>query len=294
MADLWQLTFLLADHAHGFAEVVDGAVEAETISIHRDHDDDPWQVMMITMTEPHQDLVNAAVNNAEAILGVKAKDISLIKLPKTDWLVENRKSFPPLDIGSFWVYGNYVDAPVPDGKIGLKIDAGEAFGSGTHATTHGCVTMLETYCPKSGPLKIADIGCGSGILAMAAGKLRPDTDIIAVDNDPIAVQVARQNCDDNNVNFIRTAVSDGYDASLVKASAPFDIILANILPKPLMAMAKDAAACLQDGGILILSGLMEMHQDEVVLAHEDLGLKLLDEMVFNEWVTLVMTTRSAR
>ncbi|MCE2516859.1 MAG: 50S ribosomal protein L11 methyltransferase [Alphaproteobacteria bacterium] len=288
MTDLWQISLTVTDQADVFSEMIDAAVDAETLSTHRDHDDEPWQVMLITTHAPDKAAVARAIGEAERITGLAASGLSVVGLPPTDWLAENRKSFPPLDIASFWIYGNYVTDPVPDGKIGLKIDAGEAFGSGTHATTHGCVAMLERHCPAIEGLTIADIGCGSGILAMAAAKLHPQAVIIAVDNDPIAVEVAAQNCADNDVGFIKTGLSDGYKAELVQSHAPYDVILANILPNPLIEMSEDAVAALAADGVIILSGLMTMHRDKVVTAHESLGLRLIDHMVVNDWVTLVM------
>lgn len=288
MTDLWQISFTVPDQADVFAEMVDAAVNAETQSTHRDHDDDPWQVMLIITHEPDEAAVERALDAAARITAIEVSGLAITALPPTDWLAENRKSFPPLDIGGFWIYGNYVTTPVPAGKIGLKIDAGEAFGSGTHATTHGCVAMLEQYCPSKEGLKIADIGCGSGILAMAAAKLHPDALIIAVDNDPIAVEVAARNCQNNDVGFIDTGLSEGYKAEQVQTHAPYDLILANILPSPLIDMSADAVAALAPHGVIILSGLMTIHRDRVVAAHEALGLRLIDQMVVKDWVTLVM------
>lgn len=291
MAALWQIQLMVAEDEHVFGEMLDAACDAEAVSIHRDHDDDPWQLMIITKTAPDADHIARAIKSAEQLTGVTATGYEISKLPDADWLAENRKSFPPLDIAGFWIYGDYVKDPVPKDRIGLKIDAGEAFGSGTHATTHGCIAMLVKHCPKiknNDKLTIADIGCGSGILAMAAAKLRPMARIIAVDNDPIAVTTAAKNADVNDVQFIRTACVDGYKDALVKGHAPYDVILANILPSPLIAMAADAAACLGRDGVIILSGLTTAHDNKVIMAHENFGFVLFDRMVISDWVTLVM------
>jgi len=288
--ELWQICFTLTEDPEAFAEIVSAATDAETMSIHQDDLDQPWQVAIITTAEPDAAHVNAALATAASITGHSAPAMVIELLPAKDWLSENRKSFPPLDIASFWIYGSHITDPVPDGKIGLKINAGQAFGSGTHATTFGCVTMLEKQHFDKDQLIIADIGCGSGILAMAAAKRYPASRIIAVDNDILAVETSAENCRHNAVDGqVICGLSEGYDAALVQDHAPYDMILANILPQPLIAMAGDAAAALSEDGLLILSGLMEQHRDEVIAAHQALGLSLKDQMTHNGWVTLVMT-----
>ena len=292
---LWQLQFTMDENPEVFVEMLMAALDSETASTHQDDLDQPWFVAVFTDQEPQQDQVDLAMREAQDICGITAPKVVIRPVENKDWLLENRKSFPPLDIASFWIYGDHITQTVPEGKIGLKINAGQAFGSGTHATTHGCITMLEAHCPHGGgsdanSLKIADIGCGSGILAMAAAKLHPTATIIAVDNDILAVNTTEENTQNNDVAaMITTGLSDGYQSALVQEHAPYDVILANILPTPLMAMANDAARALKKDGILILSGLMEQHQDDVIKSHEDEGLRLIDRLNVNGWMTLVMT-----
>ena len=289
MTQLWQVQFTMDETPDVFVEMLMAAMDAETATTHQDDLDEPWQVAIFTENKPDQNQVDMALQEAENIAGIPAPQVVITVVENKDWLLENRKSFPPLDIASFWIYGDHITDPVPESKIGLKINAGQAFGSGTHATTHGCVTMLEAHCPNQTHLTIADIGCGSGILAMAAAKLHPTSQIIAVDNDILAVDTTQENIENNDVAaMIKTGLSDGYGADLVQENAPFDVILANILPTPLMAMAKDAATVLTQDGILILSGLMEQHQNDVVKAHEEEGLALVDQLNVNGWMTLVM------
>lgn len=288
MQGLWEIRFSVAEGGEVFADLAGASCDAEAISYYRDDDSDPWLISVISSAEPDADQLAQALKAAAEITGVSCPEPMIIAIPPRDWLAENRAAFPPLAIASFWIYGSHVDDPVPDGRIGLKIDAGQAFGSGTHATTHGCLTLLERYLDRSTALRIADIGCGSGILAMAAAKLNPLARIIAVDHDAIAVTVAEDNCQLNGVDgLIRCGLSDGYGAALVKAAGPFDLILANILPSPLMEMAEDAAAHLAEDGVLIVSGLMEQHVEAVSASHRQAGLSLVDSMVFHEWATLV-------
>ena len=293
MTDRWQVTFTVPDQADIITEMLEASLDVdlivESMSIHRDDDHDPWFVMLITLGAPDKSHLNNALNDACRIAGQPQAKAHITPLPTRDWLAENRKSFPPLDIGRFWIYGDYVNDPVPAGKIGLKIDAGQAFGSGSHATTYGCIMMLEKHCPDGGGLSIADIGCGSGILAMAAAKICSDAKIVAVDNDPLSVDTTRDNAAENGVGaMISVDLSDGYKARLVQENAPYDVILANILPTPLIEMAQDASQCLPDDGVLILSGLLEDQQKKVAEAYVNHGLKLLDSLTHNGWSTLVM------
>ena len=296
MAD-WQISLEVtggsAESGHIFADFLAAAVDAESVSLHRDDADGaPWMIEVLTEDKPDQARIDAALAEATGLSGGAAGSITIARLEQKDWLAENRKSFPPLAIGPFWVYGSHIDSPVPAGKIGLCLDAGQAFGSGTHATTSGCMTMIERHLPREGDLRIADIGCGSGILAMAAAKWNPWAEIIAVDNDQKAVETTAENAARNAVDIAITAgVSDGYADALVQDHAPFDMILANILPGPLIAMAADAAAALDREGVLILSGLLESQQQQVLAAHEAVGLIAIDSTIVSGWAALVLCHR---
>ena len=290
----WQIRLDVLDALEGgghvFADLLEAALDAESVSLHRDEGEDHrWQVSLLTKEKPAEDRIHLALAEAERITGGLVKDITITPLDDRDWLAENRKSFPPLDIGPFWVYGTHIDTPVPDGKIGLCLDAGQAFGSGSHATTSGCLQLMETYLPRQGKVTLADIGCGSGILAMGAAKWNPDAVIIAVDNDQKAVHTTIENAERNNIaGAITSGLSDGYAASLVQDSAPYDLILANILPGPLIAMAADASAAIAQDGILILSGLLENQQQRVIDAHHAYGLECIDRKIINGWAALAL------
>ncbi len=284
----WQIDLTAESHAAIFAEMVEAAADADAVTFYQPNDDAPWQVTVLTHTLPDAAKINAALLVASEIAGTAPPLAEITALPTQDWLAENRKAFPPLDIGKFWIYGSHITASVPAGKIGLKINAGQAFGSGSHATTHGCMVMLEKH-GNNNAAKIIDIGCGSGILAMAAARLYPDAVVIAVDNDIKAVDMVVENCTHNDLTARITAgLSDGYDSDLVRDSAPYDIILANILPNPLIEMAHDAALVLAPRGRLILSGLLDSQQDKVIAGHEIHGLSLIDSFSHNGWATLVM------
>ena len=177
------------------------------------------------------------------------------ELPDKDWVAENQRSFRPFQVGPFWVHPSHVAEGIPAGLLPLRIDAGLAFGTGTHATTRGCLEMLATLDPAE-TRNTVDVGCGSGILAIAAAKLwqRP---VIGGDNDSEAVDVAIENAGLNGVApLCRFFTSVGLEAPELATPAPYDLIIANILAGPLMSLADSFAPAIRPGGRVLLSGLL--------------------------------------
>jgi ribosomal protein L11 methyltransferase len=185
-------------------------------------------------------------------------------LPEKDWVAENQQSFRPFQVGRFWVHPSHIADNIPADLIALRIDAGMAFGTGTHATTRGCLEMLSLLDPAE-TQNTVDVGCGTGILAMAAAKLwqRP---VLGGDNDPEAVEVAIENAGLNDVaGLCRFHVSVGLQAPELSKPAPYDLIIANILAGPLVDLAESFAAAVRPGGRVLLSGLL-VEQAEMVLS----------------------------
>jgi ribosomal protein L11 methyltransferase len=177
------------------------------------------------------------------------------ELPDKDWVAENQRSFRPFQVGPFWVHPSHVAEGIPAGLLPLRIDAGLAFGTGTHATTRGCLEMLASLDPAE-TRNTVDVGCGSGILAIAAAKLwqRP---VIGGDNDPEAVGVAIENAELNGVApLCRFYTSVGVEAPELSKPAPYDLVIANILAGPLMALSDSFAPAIRSGGRVLLSGLL--------------------------------------
>jgi ribosomal protein L11 methyltransferase len=168
------------------------------------------------------------------------------------------------------------------------VDAGAAFGSGEHGTTHCCLEALDWLSKKRNFRKILDMGCGSGILAIAAAKLWK-TEVIAVDIDPVAVRVTVDNVQINReTTRVSAAVSDGYAGDKVKKGGPYELIVSNILARPLIAFAPDLARNLMPEGYAVLSGLLTSQESQVLSAHVMQGLKLEKRFVNKEWCTLVL------
>ncbi len=219
--------------------------------------------------------------------GTIAPQLTLEPLPETDWLEQTWKNFPPRHIGQFYVYGSHTKAAPPAGLIGLEINAATAFGSGEHATTTGCLMTLDEL--KESGLTIQrplDMGCGSGILAMAAAKLW-NIPVLAVDNDPESVRVTLENAKVNHCDhLIEGLCNEGFDGAAIKERGPFDLIVANILANPLCLMAGDMATNLAPNGRIILSGLLTRQRDEVLAAYTAVGIEFVAQRVIGDWATL--------
>ena len=192
------------------------------------------------------------------------------ELPDIDWVAENQRSFQPFAVGPFWVHPSHVSDGRPAGLLPLRIDAGLAFGTGTHATTRGCLKMLATLDPRE-TANAVDVGCGSGILAIAMAKLwqRP---VIGGDDDAQAVDVARENAALNGVgDLCRFVHASGLDAPELKTRAPYDLIVANILAGPLCELSPSFASSLRPGGRVLLSGLLVEQAASLLTAYGSCG-----------------------
>jgi ribosomal protein L11 methyltransferase len=215
--------------------------------------DGPWRIDVFG--DGSAVLVEEAIATAAQVLGVVAPAWAWEELPDIDWVAENQRSFRPFAVGPFWVHPSHVADGIPAGLLPLRIDAGLAFGTGTHATTRGCLQLLATLDPAETAHSV-DVGCGSGILAIAMAKLwrRP---VLGGDNDAEAVDVAVENASLNGVgDLCRFVVSAGLTTPDLADRAPYDLIVANILAGPLVDLSESFAAAVRPGGRVLLSGLL--------------------------------------
>ncbi len=193
------------------------------------------------------------------------------ELPDIDWVSENQRSFQPFAVGPFWVHPSHVADGIPTGLLPLRIDAGLAFGTGTHATTRGCLELLATIDPSE-TANAVDVGCGSGILAIAMAKLWL-RQAWGGDNDAEAVAVAEGNAGLNGVGDLCCfTVASGLQAPELAARAPYDLIVANILAGPLVDLSESFAAAVRPGGRVLLSGLLVEQAALVLSAYAHRGL----------------------
>lgn len=218
-----------------------------------------------------------------------AKDFTISKLPETDWVAHVRRELAPVEAGRFFVYGSHDADRVPEGCEPLLIEAAMAFGTGHHGTTLGCLKALDRLA-NDGFVgrRVVDIGCGTAVLAMGAARIWEDT-VLASDIDEVAVDVARANVVANDlqgrVNCVEAA---GFDHPALASAAPFDLVFANILKGPLVALAPDMAGAMQADGYAILSGILNEQADDVVEVYAQNGINLHHRESIGDWTTLVL------
>lgn len=235
---------------------------------------------------PNETDISTAVAITAVSQNVLEPDITIERIPVRNWVVENIKQFPPETVARWFIYGADFRGTVPAGKLGLRIPAGGAFGSGDHGTTRGCMLAMDELQAET-PRRILDMGCGSGILGIAAAKMWR-VPVTASDIDPVATRISRENIAANRVgNLVRAHHATGYRHPEIRRHK-YDLIISNILARPLMRMARDLVRQLAPGGTVILSGLLESDGNRVHTAHAYHGLRLQRRIFIDGWVTLVL------
>lgn len=221
-----------------------------------------------------------------------ARPFALSELPEIDWVAKVRRELAPVEAGRFFVFGSHDADKVPQGagRVPLQIEATVAFGTGHHGTTRGCLLAFDRLLAAGWrPGRVADIGCGTAVLAMAAAATLPEALVIASDIDRVAVDVAEANVAINGLEGrVECLEAAGLDHARLKAAGPYDLIFANILKGPLIELAPGIATQLATGGRTILSGLLSVQADSVTAAYVASGLTLNSRDDIGEWSTLVL------
>lgn len=277
-----------AEHAVRIEALLDNFC-LSTARIETPEDETMWYVEAMTATEPNIPTLQQVVNQAfHATPHIVPPIVQCSQLAEVDWLEQTWKNFPPLTLGQFYIYGDHNQDFPPKDSIPIKINAATAFGSGEHDTTAGCLALLEHVHPTLCVQNILDMGCGSGILGIAAAKLWQKP-VLAVDNDPESVRVATENAILNAVsNHVTTVCSEGFTHQEIHTQGPYTLIIANILARPLIDMASDMVQCLAPQGRIILSGLLQRQKTEVLNAYEAQGMIQEDICRKGDWATLLL------
>ena len=289
---LWRLEVTVPQAAVlAFEELMSGNCVA--VSSFGD-DGTEWRVEGYTDREPDEALLNEGLAVTASVFDLPVPALKVEFLTPRDWLADNLSSFEPIHVAGFFIYPSHFEGEYPHATTSLQIDAGTAFGSGTHPTTATCLIAMAALAKRRDVGRILDLGCGSGILAFAAASLWP-AEITATDIDPEAIRVAIQNTKINHLSHrIKTVCGNGFRHSIIRGSAPYDLIVANVLARPLMGMAGDAVAALMPGGHVILSGLMTRDAPWVVAKYGAHGLTLCDRWSKDGWTTLMMRKPNTR
>ena len=261
----------------------------DTVGFFLDEDRRVWRVEGVRDVGEDGGALAAALALAAAATGVAA-ELRRTPTEAEGWLARTQAAFPDQYIGRRFLIRGTHSSTKGRGRIVLSLDAGLAFGSGEHGSTRGCLRALESVAYRR-PGRILDLGTGSGILAMAAAKLlhRP---VLATDIEPWSIRVAKANAAANGVSrLVQTRLADGWRNAGIAARAPYHLVFANILARPLCRMAGDLAAHLAPGGTAILAGLLETQQRVILAAHRHHGLMLERALHEGAWATLVLRRR---
>lgn len=290
MSDLttWQITLTVPQAlAPGVEAVLEGLGGAMVTS----HEGESRQIDLYVEREEAPDGAALTALLHES-LGAEVDAPAVSRVVERDWVAESQSHFPMLEFGRFLVYGSHHARPRAYGRLPLLIDAGRAFGTGHHDSTALALLLLERLQPRYRQPNLLDLGCGSGILALAALRLWPGASVLAADIDPQSVAVAQENRRINRIaGDFRAVASNGLRQADLRGAAPYDLILANILTRPLLMMAPEIARALAPGGYLILAGFLEGDRVKLEARYRALGLALVARQSRGGWSALLLRKR---
>ncbi|MGB7205057.1 MAG: 50S ribosomal protein L11 methyltransferase [Anderseniella sp.] len=278
------------EQANAVSDVLEASPWPEAVAVSMVETDelhDLWRVEAIYQIKPEPHELAEVLKHAE----LAPVEISITTIEDVDWVRQSLEGLAPVRAGKLVIHGAHDRSSCAPGTTGIEIDAGLAFGTGHHNTTKGCLIALQRVLKTTSPRNCLDVGCGSGVLAIAACKLL-HIPTMASDIDPEAVLVARQNAKINGTaNLVRCVTAAGLEHRVIAASAPYDLIFANILARPLVMLAPSLASALSVRGRLILSGLRQ-DQIQMVRPWYDLqGLLIEHTYIDGGWATLTLSHR---
>ena len=259
----------------------DPLLEGATYSIlEEDEDRDVWRIDAFPTTDDEAAGVEARLKAHEGLA------VTVEKLADADWLAMSLSGLPPVEAGRFFVYGAHDQGRVPPNRVNLKIDAGAAFGTGHHGTTVGCLLAFDDLLKRERFERVLDVGCGTGVLAIAAARTGSRV-AVGTDIDAPSVRIANENARLNRADA-RFVHASGLNDRKVRGQGPYDLVFANILAPPLVALSQDIREALRLDGVAILSGLLRTQERRVTAAYLSRGFVLERRSRRDAWSALVL------
>ncbi len=272
---------LSLEQAQQLAEKIENTFSIEPLAIAINETDEAaslWQVLAYASSQGHAESMAVALELAGEVA----------ELPKVDWVRQSLQGLAPVTAGRFFIHGSHDRHLRRSGGISIEIDAGTAFGTGHHGTTSGCLEAYDQLAKAVRFRRILDLGCGTGVLAIAAARTITSV-VLATDIDAEAVRVTLLNARNNGaINRLRAATAAGLHHTAITRAAPFDLIFANILARPLAQLATGISRSLKPGGHLILSGITQDQQRWIRSRYIAAGLTAHRTITKGNWVTLVL------
>jgi len=289
--DSWRLTLPCTRAEAEAIDAAEIAIDAVLMTTEEVEDDvERWRLDAYSEAKPDATMI-AAIR----ALVPSAADVAPLVEPlyDEDWVTLSQAGLEPIREGRFVVHTSAHPVDPPAGGRAFLIDAGRAFGTGHHATTSGCLAMLDAMAERRFA-NVIDVGTGTGLLAFAARHLWPEARVLATDIDPMAIDVTRENAEANDVAGVELIVADGALDDAITAAAPYDLIIANVLAGPLVSMAPELAAIATPGATIVLAGLLETQRDQVVEAYAACGCTLLQTDRRGDWTILKLEAGMVR
>lgn len=260
------------------------------LSSFRDEKAGNWRLDAYYLEAPDLEVLADA---AKPVLGTTSTAFSVEPVPEANWVAISQAALPPIGAGRFLVHGSHDRDAARGRRYAIEIDAGEAFGTAHHASTRGCLLAIDRLARRRHFRRVLDLGCGSGVLAIAGAKSLPAASLVATDIDPRSVMVARGNATLNGVGHrIRFDIAAGFHHPLLRGSNRFDLVLANILAEPLIDFAPSVRRILSPRGHAVLAGLLDQEAKKVTAAYVAAGFRVHHVIRLGGWTILTMAVRA--
>ena len=249
----------------------------------------PWRITAYYHVAPELEGLRQTL---QQIVDAEIPTPRLDAVPDLNWVALSQAALPAVRAGRFWIFGAHDRHKVPQGPGAILIEAGEAFGTAHHATTYGCLLAIDRLTRAQRFRDVLDLGCGTGVLAIAVARAQPQAHILASDIDASSVDVARGNIAINRSGGrIRAVCAEGLEHRALRGRGRYDLLIANILAAPLILLAKDIARSVRQGGVVVLSGLLTPQAHELVANYRAARFMVQDHIRFAGWSTLVLRRR---